>query len=87
MKFHVNLLHNKYFEIIKTYSLRILGLTKKYSDFEVYEVNGPDIKSMNDFGVTNVKTTKKNDIRANGGNITYSFVPHSFTLIKGMINR
>ena len=56
-------------------------------NFEVYEINGPDIKSMNDFGVTNVKTTKKNDVRANGGNITYSFAPHSFTLIKGMINR
>ena len=54
-------------------------------NFEVYEVNGPDIKSMNDFGVTNVKTTKKNDIRANGKNITYSFAPHSFTLIKGRI--
>ena len=56
-------------------------------NFEVYEVNGPDIKSMNDFGITNVKTTKKTDIRTNGQNITYSFAPHSFTLIKGRINR
>jgi alpha-N-arabinofuranosidase len=55
--------------------------------FEVYEVNGPDIKSENDFNVTNVKTTKKNDIKASGQKITYSFAPHSFTMIKGRINR
>jgi len=56
-------------------------------NFEVYEVNGPDIKSMNDFGVTNVKTAKKDDIRASGKEIKYSFAPHSFTLLKGRINR
>ena len=56
-------------------------------NFEVFEVNGPDIKSTNDFGVTNVQTTKKNDIRANGQKITYSFPAHSFTLIKGKIGR
>jgi alpha-N-arabinofuranosidase len=55
-------------------------------NFEVYEVNGPDIKSMNDFGVTNVETKKKSDIRANGGKFNYSFAPHSFTLIKGRVN-
>ena len=56
-------------------------------NFEVYEVNGPDIKSENDFDKTNVKTTKKADIRASGQKMTYSFAPHSFTLIKGKINR
>ena len=56
-------------------------------NFEVYEVNGPDIKSENDFGVTNVKTNKKTDIRANGQKITYAFAPHSFTLLKGRINK
>ena len=56
-------------------------------NFEVYEVNGPDIKSENDFNKTNVKTTKKADIKASGQKITYSFAPHSFTLIKGRINR
>jgi len=56
-------------------------------NFEVYEVNGPDIKSENDFGVTNVKTNKKTDIRANGQKMTYTFAPHSFTLIKGRINK
>ena len=56
-------------------------------NFEVYEVNGPDIKSMNDFGVTNVQTTKKADIRATGQKMTYSFAPHSFTLLKGRVNK
>ena len=33
---------------------------KKFSgDFAVYEVNGPDIKTENDFGKTTVKTTRK----------------------------
>ena len=53
--------------------------------FEVYEVNGPDIKSMNDFGSDLVKTVRKDDIKAKGENITYSFPPHSFTLLKGVI--
>ena len=56
-------------------------------NFEVYEVNGPDIKSENDFDKTNVKTTKKPDIKASGQKITYAFAPHSFTLIKGKINK
>jgi len=56
-------------------------------NFEVYEVNGPDVKSENDFDKTNVKTMKKTDIKASGQKITYPFAPHSFTLIKGKINR
>jgi alpha-N-arabinofuranosidase len=56
-------------------------------NFEVYEVNGPDIKAENDFDKTTVKTTKKADIRASGQKITYSFAPHSFTMLKGKINR
>ncbi len=56
-------------------------------NFEVYEVNGPDIKSVNDFGKINVETRKKSDIKAKGDKINHSFAPHSFTLIKGTINR
>lgn len=56
-------------------------------NFEVYEVNGPDIKSMNDFDVTNVKTTKKANINAKGQKIQYAFAPHSFTMLKGKINK
>jgi alpha-N-arabinofuranosidase len=54
-------------------------------NFQVYEVNGPDIKSKNDFGTETVKTVKKPDIRAKGKNLTYSFPPHSFTMMKGII--
>ncbi|MDR0954666.1 MAG: alpha-N-arabinofuranosidase [Rikenellaceae bacterium] len=56
-------------------------------NFEVYEVNGPDIKSENDFGVTNVETLRKDDIRAKGEKINYSFAPHSVTMIRGQIKR
>jgi len=53
--------------------------------FKVYEVNGPDIKAVNDFGKTTVKTIQKPDINASGESFNYSFPPHSFTLLKGMI--
>jgi len=56
-------------------------------NFEVYEVNGPDIKSMNDFGVTKVETKKKNNIKVKGDKFNYSFAPHSFTLIKGVVKK
>ena len=55
--------------------------------FEVYEVNGPDIKTVNDFGTEPVKTVKKPDAKASGTSFTYSFPPHSFTLMKGTIRR
>lgn len=55
--------------------------------FEVYEVTGPDIKARNDFDVENVKTERKDDIRAGGDRFTYSFPPHSFTLLKGRISK
>ncbi|MBN1360672.1 MAG: hypothetical protein JW993_08775 [Sedimentisphaerales bacterium] len=54
---------------------------------EVYEVNGPDIKAMNDFGSEPVKMVQKPAVRASGQNLTYSFPPHSFTLMKGTIAR
>ena len=52
---------------------------------EVYEVNGPDIKSGNDFGKETVKTVKKADLNANGQKLTYSFPAHSFTMLKAKI--
>jgi alpha-N-arabinofuranosidase len=55
--------------------------------FSVYEVNGPDIKSANDFGKELVKTQNKPDIKAKGSTLTYSFPPHSFTMIKGSVSR
>ncbi|MCA1744487.1 MAG: hypothetical protein LC643_02010 [Bacteroidales bacterium] len=52
---------------------------------EVYEVNGPDIKSENDFGKTTVKTLKKSDLKARGSSVTYDFPPHSITLLKAQL--
>lgn len=54
-------------------------------NFKIYEINGPDIKSMNDFGKELVKTQTKPDIKAKGTTITYSFPPHSITMLKGRI--
>jgi len=53
--------------------------------FSVFEVNGPDVKSMNDFDKENVKTITKDYIKPRGNKITYSFSAHSFTMIKGLI--
>jgi len=54
-------------------------------NFSVFEVNGPDIKSTNDFGKETVKTVKKPDIKAKGNSMSFSFPPHSFTMLKGSI--
>ena len=54
--------------------------------FEVYEVNGPDTKADNDFGKTTVETKQKPSIQVKKSDkFTYSFPPHSFTMIKGKI--
>lgn len=57
-------------------------------DFEVYEVNGPDIKAENDFGKTTVETTKRPSLKVKKTNkITCNFPPHSFTMIKGSVEK
>lgn len=62
----------------------IISQTGEFSGaVKVYEVNGPDIKSVNDFGVENVKTVAKPDINPKGNTVTYSFPPHSLTMLKG----
>jgi alpha-N-arabinofuranosidase len=48
---------------------------------EIAEVNGPDIKAENDFGVTKVKTTAKT-ANAQGRTFRHSFPPHSYTMLK-----
>lgn len=53
----------------------------------VYEVNGPDVKAENDFGSEKIATKEKNPLDAKGQKVTYSFPAHSFTLIKGKINK
>ncbi len=54
---------------------------------EVFEVNGPDIKSQNDFDKETVKTIRKEGIKVKGNSFNYSFSPHSFTLLKSKIQR
>jgi alpha-N-arabinofuranosidase len=56
-------------------------------NFSVSEINGPDIKSSNDFNNEIVKTIEKPSIAASGNKITYTFPPHSFTMIKGKIQK
>ncbi|MFZ5941091.1 MAG: alpha-N-arabinofuranosidase [Bacteroidota bacterium] len=53
--------------------------------FEVYEVNGPDIKAENDFGKETVKTVRKADLKPKGAILNYAFPPHSLTMIKGKV--
>jgi alpha-N-arabinofuranosidase len=55
--------------------------------FTVSEVNGPDIKTMNDFGSEPVKTVQKPEIGVSGDRFQYAFPPHSFTLLQGTISR
>jgi alpha-N-arabinofuranosidase len=55
--------------------------------FKVYEVNGPDIKSANNFDQTLVKTTNKPDIKVTGDKFTYAFPPHSFTMLVGEVKK
>ena len=65
----------------------IISQTGEFSgQFEVFEVNGPDIKSMNDFDSEVVKTTEKN-IKVKGDSFTYIFPAHSFTMLKGKISQ
>ena len=52
--------------------------------FEVAEVNGPDIKSENNFDSTPVKTSRKS-VETHGTRLRYTFPPHSFTMLKGKI--
>jgi alpha-N-arabinofuranosidase len=47
----------------------------------VSEVNGPDIKSENDFGKTTVKTEERT-ATADQRRLRYSFPAHSFTQLK-----
>ncbi|MBV9302708.1 MAG: hypothetical protein JOY62_07565 [Acidobacteriaceae bacterium] len=54
-------------------------------DFQVFEVNGPDIKSENSFESTLVKTTTQKPIAPNGATLKCSFPAHSFTMLKGRL--
>jgi alpha-L-arabinofuranosidase len=55
-------------------------------EFEVHEVNGPDIKAENNFNKTSVKTTRQKSVTGRETSLQYSFPPHSFTMLKGRIS-
>jgi alpha-N-arabinofuranosidase len=48
---------------------------------QVTEVNGPDIKSENNFGKTDVKSTERT-MSADGKKMKVRFAPHSYTMLK-----
>jgi alpha-L-arabinofuranosidase len=50
----------------------------------ISEVNGPDIKSENDFGKTTVRTVERSS-PAEGKKIRYTFPAPSFTMLKGKL--
>ncbi len=53
---------------------------------EVFEVNGPSPKSMNDFDQEPVRTEQQDNLAADGkASVMYSFPAHSFTLLRGKI--
>jgi len=54
---------------------------------KVSEVNGPGIKSSNDFSKETVKTVTKPAVNAGGTKFTYTFPPHSFTLLVGNLQK
>ncbi len=57
-------------------------------EFEVFEVNGPDIKAGNDFDGEKVSTEQKGNLSVgDGSQVTYSFPAHSFTLLKGKVQK
>ena len=55
--------------------------------FTIDEVNGPGLKTGNDFGKENIKTISKPSVKVSGSKFTYSFPPHSFTLLKGSLQK
>ena len=60
----------------------VLAEDKKFSgEIEVQEVNGPDIKAENDFGVTRVRAVARS-ASARENRLDYSFPPHSYTMLK-----
>jgi len=55
--------------------------------FEVYEVNGPDVKARNDFDQEPVQTEQKSNLEVSSTAFTYTFPAHSVTMLKGRIVR
>ena len=59
---------------------------KKFGgNFEVSEVNGPDIKSQNTFSSSPVKILRSG-ISTGGTRLRHEFAPHSYTMLKGNLS-
>lgn len=66
----------------------IISQTGEFSgDVKIFEVNGPNVKALNDFGKTEVETVEKGTIKAKGEVLRYSFPAHSFTQLHCKINK
>lgn len=53
--------------------------------FQVFEVNGPDIKATNGFDAEPVKTVRQADLDVSGASFRHEFPAHSFTQLIGRI--
>jgi alpha-L-arabinofuranosidase len=56
-------------------------------NYNLFEINGANTKSENNFRKEEVKTIQKQAMKASGNKITYLFPPHSITLIQGTIKK
>ncbi|HKJ31263.1 MAG TPA: alpha-L-arabinofuranosidase C-terminal domain-containing protein, partial [Balneolales bacterium] len=81
----INVVNRNKDKSIKTNIISETGHFKGH--FKVYQIDGPNIKSKNDFNHTSVKTEEKHGFNSNGQKFTYSFPPHSFTMLIGHISR
>jgi hypothetical protein len=96
--FHVNIEQKKYLVIKRVIAFLIIIFSSGLNTYALhgtYEVHDPSsiIKcgdtywnfSTNDFGKEIIKTVKKDNQKGKGTTITYTFPPHSITMLKGKI--
>ena len=68
----------------KIVGLRIFSDVAGKMNLDVSEVNGPDIKAENDFGVSKVGVAQRS-ATAQGRKMTYRFPAHSYTMLKAKL--
>jgi alpha-N-arabinofuranosidase len=54
-------------------------------EFQVFEVNGPDIKAENNFDSATVKTTQQKSLTVSGQMLKCTLPAHSFSMLKGRL--
>lgn len=81
----INVVNRNKDKAIKT---NIISETGKFSGpFKVLELDGPNIMTKDNFKQDPVRTREKHDFKVNGKKFTYSFPPHSLTLLIGHITK